>query len=228
MNTNQPKKKVYLITNNNSGDIIENELKKMEFIGEIRKGSPNILNELTESFLSLFDCFIYDFCDSGFDVQIQKRKEIELYIKNDGGSFLVTHDQWDQWDRKSNDMLDLIGLEYDENFYKGKWEITNKARICLQHELFNSYNNLSSIGNFDIAYTHQTLHKIIENKDNKARSIMELVLDKPSNIKHDYLVVNEPGKGRIAYWAAGHSHTISEDEKKLFKNIIAWLTKYKK
>ena len=40
--------------------------------------------------------------------------------------------------------------------------------------------------------------------------------------------MNELGCGRIAYWAAGHSHSISKDEKKLFRNIVAWLTKYKK
>ena len=40
-------------------------------------------------------------------------------------------------------------------------------------------------------------------------------------------MVNELGRGRIAYWAAGHSLNISEEEKKLFINIVDWLTKYK-
>ena len=80
----------------------------------------------------------------------------------------------------------------------------------------------------NIATTHQTYHKMIENENNKARTIMQLEINQPTNTKHDYLVVNELGCGRIAYWAAGHSNTISEDEKKLFKNIVAWLTKYKK
>ena len=39
------KKKVYIITNHNSGDILEKELKKLEFISEIKKGSPNIINQ---------------------------------------------------------------------------------------------------------------------------------------------------------------------------------------
>ena len=57
---------------------------------------------------------------------------------------------------------------------------------------------------------------------------MELELDKNTSIRHNYLVVNEIGPGRIAYWAPGDSNTISESEKKLFINIVAWLTKYKK
>ena len=45
--------------------------------------------------------------------------------------------------------------------------------------------------------------------------------------KMDYLTVNEVDKGRIAYWAAGHSNDISDYEKKLFINIVSWLTKNK-
>ena len=216
------KKKVYLITNHKSGDIIEKELKKLEFISEIRKGSPNIINQMNESFLSLFDCFIYDLCDSGFGIDHEKQQEIEQYIKNDGGSFLVTHDHWDN---RNKAPLDLIGLEYFQNF---PYIRSNKARICFSHELFISYNDLTNMGMMNIATTHQTFHKLIEKEDNKARTIMELEIDKPTNIRHDYLVVNEPGYGRIAYWAAGDSNNISEDEKKLFQNIVAWLTKYKK
>ena len=45
--------------------------------------------------------------------------------------------------------------------------------------------------------------------------------------KMDYLTVNEVGKGRIVYWAAGHTNSISDYEKKLFINIVSWLTKNK-
>ena len=76
-----------------------------------------------------------------------------------------------------------------------------------------------------IAPTHQTWHKIIEKENNKARTLMEFQLDLATN-RHNYLVVNELGLGRTAYWAAGHSNYILEDEKKLFLNIVAWLTKY--
>ena len=38
----------------------------MSFISEVRIGSPNILDEITESFLSSYDCIIYDLQDGGF------------------------------------------------------------------------------------------------------------------------------------------------------------------
>ena len=219
------KKKVYLITNNSSGNILENELKNMDFISEVRKGSPNTINQMNENFLSLFDCFIYDLCDCGFKVSHEKPNEIEQYIKNDGGSFLVTHDHWDYRPNNIKTPLNLLGFEYYETF---SYISSSKARVCLTHELFNSYYDLTNVGLMNIATTHQSQHKMIENENNKARTIMQLEINQPTNTKHDYLVVNELGCGRIAYWAAGHSNTISEDEKKLFKNIVAWLTKYKK
>ena len=48
-----------------------------------------------------------------------------------------------------------------------------------------------------------------------------------TGIKLDYLTVNEIRRGRIAYWAAGHTYNITEDENKLFINIVSWLTKNK-
>ena len=103
------KKKVLLITNHKSGDILLNLLKNSSFISEVRIGSPNVLKEMKESFLLFFDCVIYDLCDGGFCVNHDNKKEIiEEYIKNDGGSFLVTHDQWDD---TGSGPLNLIGLE---------------------------------------------------------------------------------------------------------------------
>ena len=214
------KKKVLLITNHKSGDILLNLLKNCSFISEVRIGSPNVLKEMTESFLLLFDCVIYDLYDGGFYINHDNKKEIiEDYIKNDGGSFLVTHDHWDY----GTGPLHLIGLERLNDF---DCVGTNKARVCREHELFNSFNDLTNLGKIDIATTHQTFHKIIEGHET-SKTIMELELDKTTSIRHNYLVVNEIGLGRIAYWAAGHSNTISENEKKLFINIVAWLTKYK-
>ena len=210
-----------MITNHKAGDILEQELKKMKSISKVKIGSPDDINKMTERFLSSFNCIIYDLCDYGFLVKHDKVKEIEQYIKKDGGSFLVTHDQWDNL---SGNPLYLIGLEYSikPTIY------SNKARVCYTHELFNSYYDFTNLGKINIATTHQTNHKIIEEENNKARSIIELEINRADNYRYNYLVVNELGCGRIAYWAAGHSHSISKDEKKLFRNIVAWLTKYKK
>ena len=80
----------------------------------------------------------------------------------------------------------------------------------------------------NIAPSHKSHHKIIQHSNSNARIIMEYDFNTATDIKHDYLVVNEIGRGRIAYWAAGHSNKINDNEKKLFVNIVAWLTKYKK
>ena len=50
---------------------------------------------MTESFLSSFDCVIYDLFDAGNDITLTNDKDIESYIKK-GGSILVTHDRWDK------------------------------------------------------------------------------------------------------------------------------------
>ena len=97
---------------------------------------------------------------------------------------------------------------------------TNKARVCREHELFNSFNNLTNWGKIDIGTTHQTFHKIIDGHET-AKTIRELELNKTTSITHNYLVVNEIGLGRISYWAAGDRNTISENEKKLFINIVS-------
>ena len=216
-----PKKKVYLISNRQS-DVLLNLLKQTPFISEVRIGSPNIIPELTESFLSLFDCFIYDLYDGGFLINTEKEKEIKNYIENDGGSFLVTHDQWDY----QKGPLNLIGLEYDNNF---PWIVCDEAKVEIypnDHQIYTSYNDLSHLSKMKIAKTHKTCHTISSNS--KAKVIMTLYTNTATNFVHDYLTVNELGKGRIAYWAAGHSGTISEEEKKLFINIVAWLTQLKK
>ena len=218
------KKKVYLITNRKSNDILLNLLKQAPFISEVRIGSPNVIPELTESFLSLFDCFIYDFYDCGFSINTEKEKEIKNYIENDGGSFLVTHDHWDRDDSKGP--LNLIGLEYCKNF---PWIVSDEAKIEKypnEHEIYNSYYDFSHLTKMKIARTHKTCHKISSNST--AKIIMSLCINKATEYIHDYLTVNELGKGRIAYWAAGHSGTISDEEKKLFINIVAWLTQLKK
>ena len=216
------KKRIFLITNHAKGDLLLNLLKNISFISEVRIGSPNTISEMTESFLLLFDCVIYDFQDSGYGRE-SKSKEIEAYIVNNGGSFLVTHDHWDSY--PSRGPLHLLGMEFDEN---GIYEETNKAKVSQYgHSIFDSYYNIINWRIINIASTHRTFHKIINQRNNTAKIVMEFEYDTLSENKYDYLVANEIGYGRVAYWAAGHSPNISDDEKKLFINIVAWLTKFK-
>ena len=221
------KKKVFLITNHGSGDLLEKLLKQIPFISEVRTGSPEIISEMTESFLSLFDCIIYDLQDTGFLVKIKDIKVVERYINN-GGSFLVTHDNWELYEQYS-DGLYLLGMKFNES--NNMWDIlenkpVNKTRINHpDHPLFSSYFDLSNWGIINILPSHSNNHFIEGNIDEKM--LIEFILDKESSYRFDYLSANEFGRGRIIYWAAGHCNYLSEDEKILFNNIVSWLMKIK-
>jgi hypothetical protein len=73
----------------------------------------------------------------------------------------------------------------------------------------------------NIAPSHRSYHSVPEK--NKDKILMEFVTDENNGVINDYLVANEVGKGRMVYWAAGHSNYISEEEKTLFINIVSWL-----
>ena len=85
---------------------------------------------MNENFLSSYDCVIYDFKDYGFGINTENNKEIDDYIKNDGGLFLVIHDHWDC----SQGPLNLIRLEREINF---PYVVTNKTKVSyIGHEIF--------------------------------------------------------------------------------------------
>ena len=219
------KKKIFLITNHGSGDLLEKLLKKIPFVSEIRIGSPEIISEMTESFLSLFDCIIYDLYDTGFFVKIKDIKVVERYINN-GGSFLVTHDNW-ELDEEYSDGLYLLGMKfnYDHNMYDLTVnKVANKARVNHpEHPLFSSYYDLANLGMINILPGHSGRHSLEGNIEEKM--LIEFVLDEETAYRFDYLTANEFGRGRIIYWAAGHTNNISEDERFLFNNIVSWLMK---
>ena len=128
---------------------------------------------------------------------------------------LVTHDHWDFTHKGP---LYLLGLESQnpEGFL-----ILNKARISdFEHPIFNSYYDLRKWTIIDISPAHKSYSKLLMGGE-KIRVPMQF---NHYSSPH-YLVTNEVGLGKAAYWAAGHSKTISKDEEKLFINIIAWLTK---
>ena len=81
---------------------------------------------------------------------------------------------------------------------------------------------MSSWGTINILLGHKCSHFIEGNIDEKM--LIEFVFDEEKEIRYDYLTVNEVGRGRIIYWAAGHSNDIPEDERILFINIISRLT----
>jgi len=70
---------------------------------------------------------------------------------------------------------------------------------------------------------HSGRHSLEGNIEEKM--LIEFVLDEETAYRFDYLTANEFGRGRIIYWAAGHTNNISEDERFLFNNIVSWLMK---
>ena len=216
------KKKIYIISYSNV-DLLANLLKKSSFVSQVDIGNKDIIPKFTKDFLKSYDCIIYGFIDYRTNINTEKKNEIESYIKS-GGSFLVTHDKWDA-DRGP---LELIGLDWCENCDAG---ISNsiKAKVSrFGHSIFDSYYNLNDWRVIDIARAHKSYHKVKNSIDNTARVVLEFDKeDIETGEKMDYLTVNEVDKGRIAYWAAGHSNDISDSEKKLFINIVSWLTKNK-
>jgi len=216
------KKKIYFISYT-KGDLLTNLLKNCPFISKVDIGKTDINSKITKEFLESYDCIIYDLKDGANYTSIKKEKENEIrsYI-NSGGSFLVTHDKWDE----DEGPLDLIGL-YRWGDNKVETSMSTKAKVSrFGHSIFDSYYNLTDWRIIDISETHKSFHKII-NEKNTARVVMEFDKDIETGYKLDYLTVNKVGKGRIAYWAAGHHYNISDYEQKLFINIISWLTKNK-
>ena len=212
--------RVLLIRDKKADNTVYNLLSSLPFIEKIVVNDVHDVPKYTKGFLSIFDCVLYDTFDSGFNIKIENEDEIEYYIKN-GGAFLVTHDRWDE----DYGPIKLFDSER-ENTINYSESISRKAKVSeFGHPLFTSYYDLTHWTVIDIAETHKTYHKIINRNNNTVKVLMELVVQKEKGIKYDYLLANEVGKGRIVYWAAGHSNTISKDEQKLFLNIVSWLVK---
>jgi len=212
------KKKIYFISFlKNEEDILINILKNISFISEVTIGTPDIIPKMTSNFMKAYDCIIYGFSDSIYSNN-EKENEIKSYLES-GGSFLVTHDKWE----KNNVHLNLLGLEVNYTFYS--ISLSEYAKISrFGHPIFDSYHDLTDWRRINISVTH-TSHKAINDLSNTGRIVMEIDKNIETGVKYDYLTVNEKGKGRIAYWAAGHKNNITNDEEKLFINIISWLTK---
>ena len=216
------KKKIYIISYSNV-DLLTNLLKNSSFVSKVDIGNKDIIPKFTKDFLKSYDCIIYGFNDYMTNINTEKKNEIESYLKS-GGSFVVTHDRWDA-DRGP---LELIGLDWCDEC---DTSISNsiKAKVSrFGHPIFDSYYNLNDWRVIDISRAHKSYHKVKNSKDNTARVVMEFDKENiETGEKMDYLTVNEVDKGRIVYWAAGHFNSISDYEKKLFINIVSWLTKNK-
>lgn len=209
-------KNVLLITQNKNS-ILLSILEKLDFI-KVKSCSPNILASLNQYSFIFCDLIIYDLNDGGY-IDTPENEVLENFIKKEGGSILVTHDHFTC--RKGP--LKLLGLKSEPR----KTLITyNKVRICwFDHQILKSFNDLSNWKFFDI----KDVHLSNSNLDYDIQYDCKKVIESYDNYSFPYLVANQIEKGRSVYWEAGHSgNTLTDCEKKLFENIVAWLVKYEK
>ena len=213
-----PNKKVHyilIISNMNTGPSKENIQSKKEMLYdtlndskincEINVVSLDAIKQFTELSLSFYDCIIYDLLDYGCGIQNPSGVIIN-YIKN-GGNILVTHDH------VYFGLTDILGLKLKgppSNFYK---EAINTS---FGHEIWKSYYHLEDLKVMKVN-THNVC--IISNEETKQ-------LMHSNDIYNDlYLSARDLGNGKAVFWNAGHSPDLTEDEKKLFLNIMAWILK---
>ena len=220
--TNTKKKVLFLIQDlSKTSNIILDLLNNFTFISEITIKSYKDAPKMNSTFLSSFDCVVYDIFDAGNKYPINNDEEIETYIKN-GGSFLVTHDRWD------GDYGPLYLLDCERNNRSFTESYSTKVKVSYyNHPILDSYYDLTNWNVINISQSHKTYHEIIDRGNNTVNVVMEFDIKIERGIKYDYLLANEIKKGRIVYWGAGHKNTISEDEQTLFINIISWLMKIK-
>ena len=108
-----------------------------------------------------------------------------------------------------------MGLQQTSN---GNGNFFNEAiNVSYGHEVWNSYFPLE---NLRIMKVNTHSHCFISNHK-ETKQLMH------SNDSYNdlYLSVRELGMGKAVFWNSGHSPDLTEDEKKLFLNIMAWILK---
>lgn len=218
--SNYPPKKILLISNMNIGPAKNNILSRKEMLFDILNNSKincdikvvsvNAINHLNELLLIYYDCVIYDLLDTGCNI-INPSGELENYVKN-GGNIIVTHDHvYFRLDR-------VLGLQYTN---RKELRVYKKAiNVSPNHEIWKSYYSLNNweklVMNVDTHSEH-----IISNNDTT-----QLMLSNDNN-NDLYLSVRSLGRGKAVFWNVGHNPNLTEDEKKIYLNIMAWVLNVK-
>ena len=200
MNTHPTKKGIQ-----SKKEYLYDTLKGSNLFLKIKIVSLESIKNINELLLSYYDCVIYDLCDSACEIENPK-EEIENYIKN-GGNIIVTHDF------THHGLFDILGLKkktVDTGHYQ-QVKIVN-----YEHGIWNSYYDLNEYKSrpIKIALTHTS---VLKSNNETVRLIVSY------NDNDDlYLTTRKIGMGNAIFWNAGHSSNITEEEKKLFINIIIW------
>ena len=136
-----------------------------------------------------------------------------------GGNVIVTHAHWTYVPTSISGMEELLGATLKTQTYVK----TTVATVTKDsHPIFNSYYNLNLTKGtpLTISSTHHA-DTVYSDLDVYAR---DLIIELNDNKHGEYLLVKEYGKGKIVFWNAGHSYTLTDIEQKLFYNILAYLS----
>ena len=190
-------------------EMLYNILKNSKIKCKIKIVSIEATKEFNEMLLANYDCIIYDLLDYGNEITINEGqiKGIDNYIKN-GGSIIVTHDH------PFFGFFDILGLTYTKDKARCYTEVIN---VSFDHEIWTSYFNLENLKIIKVN-THSGCK--IENF-NETKQLMHSY----DNYNDLYLSVRHIGMGKAIFWNAGHSPDLTEDEKKLYLNIVAFALK---
>ena len=209
---------IMLITNNTS-PILTNLLKFNNSINKVDIKPSKILTNLKFQDMQQFKAIIYDLQDSGFE-EACNIEDINKYLNN-GGSIIITHDQWTHWPRKACVNANLIGAKIQPQEYT----FVSKAKILNNnHPIFTSFYNLY-MNNKDIINISST-HKTDTIYENIEEYYINLLIELDDNKHGEYLLIKEIEKGKVIFWNVGHSYDLTDYEKKLFMNLIYWICNY--
>ena len=181
-------------------------LKNSKINCKLKIGSLNIINDFNELSLLNYDCIIYDLLDYGCEIQ-NPTEILENYVRN-GGKILATHDHI------LFGLHSIFGLEASKNQIRMFYEAVN---VCYEHEIWKSYYNLENLKTIKVC-THNNYNI------NNYNEVIQL-MHSNDNYNDLYLSLRNLGMGKVIYWNAGHSTDLSEDERKLFLNIMAYILK---
>ena len=184
------------------------------------------LNNKNIRYLKKFNLVVLDLVDGGYDLAVRCKnftRTLMQYIK-EGGALFSGHDQFDQTHKmyitpESVQMLSLLGFSHENRWGVGGGSTVYFEKSKLKNSIF-LVNHALYGDSIPVSYTHQTYSKY--NSCPTCNVILKFV--KNGSDIYEYLVTNRPnGIGKTVNVRAGHSHSFTEAERKIFLSSFLWL-----
>ena len=209
---NDFKKGNVLLISESTNSILNYILHTTPYYNQISVLPPDyIIERLKEDIMNNFKIIIYDLKDYGFQLA-DDTDEMRKYLNN-GGSVVVTHDQWFNRNYKGKS-YELFNTSISST--RGK--VVNMAKILkYEHPIFSSFYDLNEY-DLKISNTHAGYNKYLDKE-----YLKDMVIELDDGVESEYLLIKKFGKGNLIYWNVGHESTITDYEEKLFINLISWI-----